>query len=80
MYLGVKLITLYENFLFAFSHMLHTVADDLVVSTCMTCKHHEGFKVIPLNCIAHPCCARFFASFSARTSAHAHNITTFPSD
>ena len=38
------------------------------------------FKVIPLNCIAHPCCARFFASFSARTSARAHNITAFPSD
>ena len=38
------------------------------------------FKVIPLNCIAHPCCARFFASFSARTSARTHNIKAFPSD
>ena len=40
----------------------------------------EAFKVIPLNCIAHPCCARFFASFSARTSARAHNVKAFPSD
>ena len=37
-------------------------------------------KVIPLNCIAHPRCARFFASFSARKSARAHNIKAFPSD
>ena len=40
----------------------------------------SSLKVIPLNCIAHPCCARFFASFSARTSARAHNVKAFPSD